>query len=253
MGNNYLYNLGDSWAWGYSDKLGFDIPLKNTYADRVAEHFGLEKVTCCHPGWALGNAVERFLKRVYPKMTEGDCVLVTVPPDTRLVVAGKDRLGDDTTNRRTITVFSDEPMWQETVKRSGANPYHFELILNKDLLLIASLCVHKNVKYAFQHNYSTITHDPRWEMDLITDCYIDINNSMMDWLDFDTDKRLGDSLKAQLEEGRDGVGFTQRPDTVNDLVDETAHPNAQGHEHIGNILTHKLEKLWNMQPTNGIN
>ena len=44
MGNNYLYNLGDSWAWGYSDKLGFDIPLKNTYADQVAEHFGLEKV-----------------------------------------------------------------------------------------------------------------------------------------------------------------------------------------------------------------
>ena len=74
---------------------------------------------------------------------------------------------DDYSRRRTFTVFANEPMWTETVKRSGANPYHFELIINKDLMLIASLCEKKNVKYAFQHNYSTMTFDPRWEMDLI--------------------------------------------------------------------------------------
>ena len=62
MGNNYLYNLGDSWAWGYNDN--FDIPFKNTYADIVAENFGLEKVTCCKPGWAMGNTVEKFLQSV---------------------------------------------------------------------------------------------------------------------------------------------------------------------------------------------
>ena len=31
---NKLYNLGDSWAWGFEDS--FDIPYETTYADTVS-------------------------------------------------------------------------------------------------------------------------------------------------------------------------------------------------------------------------
>ena len=251
MGNNYLYNLGDSWAWGYGDS--FDIPLKPTYADIVAKHFGLEKVTCCNCGWALGNAVELFLQKVYPRMTEGDCVLVTIPPDTRLVVARPNYL-DEYERRGTRTVYANDPMWTETVKMSNANPYHFELIINKDLMLIASLCEKKNVKYAFQHNYSTMTFDPRWEMDLINAGYIDKENSMMDWLQIDRNKCSGTTIEDQLKKNLDGVKFEEwDPKHFSDLITDTAHPNIKGHKLIADILTHKLEKLWNMQPMNGIN
>ena len=94
---NKLYNLGDSWAWGYDDD--FETPFKTTYADIIAKNFGLKKVNCCKPGWALANATESFIKKVVPHLKENDCVLVTIPPDTRIAVACA------TGGRNTRTVF----------------------------------------------------------------------------------------------------------------------------------------------------
>lgn len=246
----YLYNLGDSWAWGFEDS--FTIPFKRTYADIVAENFGLKKVTCCKPGWALGNAVEQFLQRVYHKLTADDCVLVTVPPDTRICVAHREQYSpyDTHAHRRTQTVYSDQPLWEALVETTGFNTYQFELTQNKDLMLIASLCKLKNVKYAFQHNYSSFTYDPSWRDTLLTDGFIDTDSSMTEWLGIESTAYQGNSIDDQLKRRIDGPKINKnKPKYLTDSF----HPNLLGHEVIGQRLTQELTDKWNMQPTNGIN
>tara|TARA_R110000803_G_scaffold41704_6_gene89631 strand:- start:9190 stop:9960 length:771 start_codon:yes stop_codon:yes gene_type:complete len=250
----YLYNIGDSWAWGYNDS--FDIPFKRTYADIVAENFGLRKVTCCKPGWALGNAVEQFLQRVYHKLTASDCVLVTVPPDTRICVAHnkKDSLYDTFGHRRTQTVYSDQPLWHALIETTDANPYQFELTQNKDLMLIASLCKLKNVKYAFQHNYSSFTYDNSWRDSLILDGYVDTDNSMTEWLGIEATAYWGNSIGDQLDRGIDGPRINnngQLHDAEQKYLTDSFHPNLLGHEVIGQRLTQELTDKWNIQLMNG--
>ena len=260
---NKLYNLGDSWAWGYDDD--FETPFKTTYADIIAKNFGLKKVNCCKPGWALANATESFIKNVVPHLKENDCVLVTIPPDTRIAVACA------TGGRNTRTVFSESALWKELVRETGLNPYQFELTLNKDLLLIASICKLKKAKYAFQHNYSSFTYDPTWEMSWITDNYIDINKSMLNILGIPDIVYKGISLQEQLDKKQDGPkrnneledndiraqGLNQDLDKILDLfyrlMTRSFHPNLTGHRMLGDEFTHRLRQIWDMQPTNGIN
>lgn len=254
---NKLYNLGDSWAWGFDES--FEVPFKRTYADIIAKNFGLKKINCCKPGWALGNATERFIQKIVPHLKENDCVLVTIPPDTRITVAKA------AGGRYTRTVFAESALWKELVRETGLNPYQFELTLNKDLLLIASICKLKKAKYAFQHNYSSFTYDPMWEMSWITDNYIDINKSMLNILGITDLIYQGKSLEEQLEVKQDGP---KRVDEEFRRIDENAeeiinlmdtlmtrsfHPNLQGHKILGEKLTHRLRQIWDMQQTNGIN
>jgi len=252
----FLYNLGDSWAWGFNDS--FKIPFKRTYADIVAENFGLNKITCCKPGWALGNAVEQFLQRIYHKLTADDCVLVTVPPDTRICVAHykQSSLFDTFEHRRTQTVYSDTSLWEAVVETTGLNPYQFELTQNKDLMLIASLCKLKNVKYAFQHNYSSFTYDPSWRDTLLADGFVDINNSMTEWLGIEATAYRGNSINDQLKRRIDGPEINnddgQLHKNEQKYLTSSFHPTLLGHEVIGQRLTEELTEKWNMQPTNGI-
>lgn len=257
---NKLYNLGDSWAWGFEDS--FDIPYETTYADIIANNFNLEKVNCCKPGWALGNVTEKFLQTVVPNMQEGDYVFVTIPPDTRITVAIAAGVRDSR------TVFSDSSLWRETLRETGASPYHFELILNKDILLIASICKLNKVNYAFQHNYSSFSYDPLWDMSLITDNYVDMDKSMLNILGLPNEIYLGSSLEEQVSKRQDGPKKKSVPNIIdavgtekeleltelyNRIMNRSFHPNLEGHRILGEKLTHRLRQIWDMQQTNGIN
>ena len=246
-----LYNFGDSWAWGYNDN--FETPYKTTYAGIIAKNFGLKKVNACLSGWGMGNVGECFLNH-YPDMNSNDCVLVTIPPDTRIAVAMVE-------GRSTRTVFCQDKFWETLVEEIGGNPYHFELGIIKECMMIAGLCKAKNIKYAFQHNYATMYFSDEWDLSIIKDNFCYPDRSMMDLLGIDNDWYAGSSLEEQVQWDMDGPSFDDRDKMIppgqherkDRLLNRSTHPTPEGAKIIADKLTHRLREIWDMQPTSGIN
>ena len=246
-----LYNFGDSWAWGYNDN--FETPYKTTYAGIIAKNFGLQKVDACLPGWGMGNVGESFLNH-YPDMNSNDYVLVTIPPDTRLAIARAN-------GRMTQTVFSHEKLWETLVEAIGGNPYHFELSIIKECMMIAGLCRTKGIKYAFQHNYATMYFNDKWDLSIIKENYCYPEQSMMDLLGIDNDWYAGSSLEEQVQWSMDGPNFNDHDkllppnqnETKDIVLNRSIHPTPEGAVVLANKLTHRLREIWDTQPTSGIN
>lgn len=217
-----VWTFGDSWGAGW----GLD-PAERTLGKVVADNFLAEFKNRSESGSSLGQIVFDF-QRALKYIDKDDMVVIIVPPDIRWYTEMKDKNG---------IFFKSLYLGMKEYNKFIGNKSIFWFQYHHSLFLytLYKLCKDKGCKFLFAHNYGQLS---------ILDSF---GNNIPDSVWLNRQKSLTELLGAKdWKQNYNKDLFHDGPPNIEGkyFIPGDTHPNAEGHEKIGELLTGRFNELY---------